>query len=102
MASAYNASPTNLFWVRGCKFEDCYWDITNNCTSGCDEAGWFVLRDFTQSNLFARDTIIMKGPGQVQFFASCSGSYPRTCFNNNFDRCLIKNDGPNAYGHAFI
>ena len=101
-AGAVGASPTKLFTVRDCRFEDSFWDITNHCTGNCDEAGWFVLRDFTQSNVFLRDTIQMHGPGETQFFASCSGSWPGTTFNNDYDHCVIKNDGPNAYGHAMF
>jgi len=101
-AGAVGASPTKLFTVRDCRFEDSFWDITNRCTGNCDESGWFVLRDFTQSNVLERDTIQMHGPGETQFFASCSGSWPGTTFNNDYDHCVIKNDGPNAYGHAMF
>ncbi len=101
-AGAVGASPTKLFTVRNCRFVDSFWDITNRCTSGCDESGWFVLRDFTQNNAFVRDTIQMHGPGETQFFATCSGSWPGTTINNNYDSCVFKNDGPNAYGHAFF
>src|SRR5262249_14695701 len=51
-ASATNASATKMFWVKRCKFYDCYWEYANNCLNGCDEAGWFVLRDFCQMNAF--------------------------------------------------
>ena len=99
-AAAVGASCTKLFATKYCRFVDNFWDITNNCLNGCDEAGWFVNRDNTQSNTWVRDTIIMRGPGPVQFFGSCSGSYPATVMNNTYDHCVFKMDGPLAYNYA--
>jgi len=30
-----------------------------------------------------------------------TASFPGTTFNNNFDQCIFRSDGPSAYGHAF-
>lgn len=99
-SSAVSASCTKLFFVRHSRFVDNWWDITNHCTTNSDEAGWFVMRDYTQSNTWVRDTIQMRGPGPVQFFGSASGTYPATVMNNNYDHCVIKVSGPSAYGAA--
>jgi hypothetical protein len=97
-AAATDASPTKMFWVKRCTFSDCYWNVVGGCINGCDEAGWFVMRDYTQNNSFVRDTVIMNGPGLVQILASASGSYPNTVMNNSFDSCIFKapGDGPNG------
>jgi len=94
-------SATKLFMVTGSQFTDCYWDVTNNRLTDADEAGWFVLRDITQFNRFVRDTIILRGPGDTQFFGAASGSYPGTTGHNYFEDCIIKSVGPAAYGHAW-
>ncbi|MFN8587663.1 MAG: hypothetical protein U0704_07645 [Candidatus Eisenbacteria bacterium] len=91
-----------LFWVRNCQFLDSHWDLVNNCTGSCDEAGWFMQRDFTQGNLWARDTIEMGGAGEVQFFGSGSGSFPGTVMNNTYDRVVVKQYGNSSYGAAMV
>lgn len=101
-AGGVSSSFFKLFWVRNCKFLDSRWDLVNNCTSGCDEAGWFMQRDFTQSNLWARDTIELGGPGEVQFFGSGSGSFPGTVMNNTYDRVVVKQYGNSSYGGAMV
>jgi hypothetical protein len=98
--NAQGASCTKLFGVRHSKFVDCFWDITNRCVTNPDEAGWFVNRDSTAYNTWTRDTILMKGPGQVQFFGAASGSYPSTVMHNTYDHCVFKVAGPCAYGSA--
>src|SRR6185295_11553956 len=55
-----------------------------------------------QNCAFTRDTIIMNGPGLVQFFGSASGSYPQSVMNNNWDHCLIKSPGDGPYGVAMF
>lgn len=101
-SNAVGASATKLFHVRNSRFEDNHWDIANACLGGCDEAGWFVNRDFTRNNAWVRDTILLQGPGATQFFASCSGTYPGTVMGNTYDHCVIKQIGPSAYGAAFF
>ncbi|MGH2436131.1 MAG: hypothetical protein ACRDFA_03965, partial [bacterium] len=96
--SAWGASPVKMFGVKRSRFMDSFWNATNRCGS-CDEAGWFVLRDHTQSNAFVRDTILLQGAA-VQFFATCSGTYPGSVMNNNFESCVIKQSGASAYGAA--
>ena len=100
--SAVGGSAFKLFWVRNCKFRDSRWNVTNDCTGACDEAGWFMQRDYTQSNSWARDTIDMGGLGDTQFFGSGSGSYPATVMNNNYDRLLVRLRGGTAYGGAMV
>ena len=100
-SGAVGASTTKLFFVKHTKFTDCSWNATNACISNCDEAGWFVVRDFTQDNSWVRDTVTLKGPGQAQFMASCSGSYPGTVMNNNYDHCIFKAPDGTVLGAAF-
>ncbi len=95
-------SPFKLFWTRRCRFADSRWNIVNECVGVCDEAGWFMQRDFTQSNLWVRDTIEMGGPGEVQFFGSGSGGYPGTVMNNTYDRVIVKVTGKTPYGAAMV
>jgi hypothetical protein len=97
-SGASGSSSTKLFWVRNCKFRDNHWNAINNCTGACDEAGWIMQRDYTQSNYWARDTIDMGGPGPVQFFGSGSGSYPGTVMNNTYDHLVVRLYGDAAYG----
>jgi hypothetical protein len=94
------ASCTKLFHVKNTLFTDCSWNVVNNRLTDGDEAGWFVLRDMTMNNSFVRDTIVLKGPGPVQFFGAASGTYPGTVMNNNFTDCIIKAVGPADYGYA--
>jgi hypothetical protein len=99
---AVGSSATKLFWVRNCKFRDCHWTIVDNCTGTCDEAGWFMQRDYTQGNYWARDTIDMSGPGDVQFFGSGSGSYPESVMGNRYDHVLVRLSGNSPYGGAMV
>jgi hypothetical protein len=85
-----------MFWMRQCKFTDCFWEATNNRTATCDECGWFLMRDFSNRNSFVRDTIILHGPGEVLFMPNMSGSYPGTNFGNSFDHCLFRVTGTNS------
>ena len=101
-AGGVGASVFKLFWVRNCKFLDSRWDIVNDCTGVCDEAGWFMQRDYTQSNFWARDTIEMGGAGEVQLFGSGSGSYPGTVMNNTYDQLVVKLYGNPSYGGAMV
>ncbi|HET7224820.1 MAG TPA: DUF1565 domain-containing protein [Candidatus Eisenbacteria bacterium] len=101
-AAAIDASATKYFFVKHCRFVDCSWDITARCTSGCDEQGWFVLRDVTQHNTFTRDSITLRGPGSMQLFASASGSYPGSVIHNVWDHCVVRQIGPSAYGAAMM
>ncbi len=101
-AGTMGASPTKLFWTRRCRFVDCRWNIVNECVGECDEAGWFMQRDFTQSNVWVRDTIEMGGPGPVQFFGSGSGTYPGSVMNNTYDRLVLKLWGTSAHGAAMV
>ena len=100
-ASATNASPTKLFYVRRTRLIDCSWDVTNLCVGGGDESGWFVVRDMSHDNLWVRDSILLKGPGPVQFFGAASGSHPGTVMNNDYRACVFRLAGPAAYGSAF-
>jgi hypothetical protein len=99
---AVGASATKLFWVRNSKFRDCHWAVVNNCTGACDEAGWIMQRDYTQGNFWARDTIDMGGPGDVQFFGSGSGSFPQSVMDNRYDRLLVRLSGNSPYGGAMV
>ncbi len=101
-AGGVGASVFKLFWVRNCKFLDSRWDIVNDCTGVCDEAGWFMQRDYTQSNFWSRDTIEMGGAGEVQFFGAGSGSFPGTVMNNTYDQVIVKQYGNPSYGGAMV
>ena len=101
-AGGVSASVYKLFWVRNCKFLDSRWDIVNDCTGACDEAGWFMQRDYTQSNFWSRDTIEMGGAGEVQFFGAGSGSFPGTVMNNTYDQLVVKQYGNPSYGGAMV
>ncbi|MBI5170509.1 MAG: fibronectin type III domain-containing protein [Candidatus Eisenbacteria bacterium] len=101
-AGGVSASVYKLFWVRNCKFLDSRWDIVNDCTGACDEAGWFMQRDYTQSNFWSRDTIEMGGAGEVQFFGAGSGSFPGTVMNNTYDQVIVKQYGNPSYGGAMV
>lgn len=100
--ASVGSSATKLFTVRHCRFIDSHWDITNNCTGASDEAGWFMQRDYTQSNTWVRDTIEMGGAGEVQFFGSGSGSWPGTVMNNSYDGLVVKLYGTPSYGAAMF
>ncbi len=101
-AGGVGASVYKLFWVRNCKFVDSRWDIVNDCTGVCDEAGWFMQRDYTQNNFWSRDTIEMGGAGEVQFFGAGSGSFPGTVMNNTYDQLVVKQYGNPSYGGAMV
>ena len=100
--TARGAAATKMMIVRHSTFIDNSWDVTNRITSDPDGAGWFSLRDSTSFNNFVRDTIVMKGPGQVQFLGSSSGTYVGTVRDNRFDQCIIKTVGPSAFGAAMF
>ncbi|HET7226339.1 MAG TPA: DUF1565 domain-containing protein [Candidatus Eisenbacteria bacterium] len=99
-AAAYDASITKFFFVKHCRIEDCSWDASSACVTGCDEAGWFVLRDVTQDIYFLRDSITLRGPGPTQFFASAAGSYPGSIMHDHYDHCVFRQVGPTSYGSA--
>lgn len=101
-AAAVDASATKFFFVKHCVFADCNWDVTSRCTSGCDETGWFVLRDVTQHNAFVRDSITLRGPGSMQLFASASGSYPGSVIHNRWDQCVVRQSGTSTYNAAMV
>lgn len=101
-AGTIGGSPTKLFFTRRCRFADSRWNIVNECVGDCDESGWFMQRDFTQSNVWVRDTIEMGGPGPVQFFGSGSGTYPGSVMNNTYDRVIVKLWGSAAHGAAMV
>lgn len=99
-SAATDASLTKFFFVKHCRIEDCTWDAASACVTGCDEAGWFVLRDVTQDNHFLRDSVTLRGPGPTQLFASASGSYPGSVLHDRWDHCVFRQIGPTVYGSA--
>jgi hypothetical protein len=95
-----------LFFFRDNIVRDNHWVIDNNCSGGgCDESGFFVLRDRSYRNLFQRDSVRLQGAraeirlsqagnngGDDCGEGSVSAANPNTTFSNNYEYCIYINE----------
>jgi len=79
--------PFIAFYMRNCELKDNRWHVVN--TDG--HARLFRWRDSTMFNRVYRDTVIMRGNGQLRFAPSSAGSYVGTTTGNYFDGLYVRN-----------
>jgi hypothetical protein len=83
------------------RFTDCLFDIQSQHSitdGGCDECNTSYYRDYSQFNVFLRDTFLLRGSQRMEEMPSASGSYYQSTHGNKWDSCVFRQSAPGNFG----